>query len=214
MSQPQLAALANTSQPQIWRLENSERKLSKEWAERLAPHLGVRPVDLLFDNVMLSPDPPVSNILPFDSPSEKPNAIVRGQVDSGTKMIPVYGRAVGGVDGEFDMNGSLLGHVLAPPSLAGINGVYAVQVSGDSMSPRYEDGETCYIDPKYRVKRGDYVVAQIQFEEGGPLLAFVKKFCRQNSHELVLEQFNPPKELRFPATAVVTVHYIALAGNA
>jgi phage repressor protein C with HTH and peptisase S24 domain len=82
------------------------------------------------------------------------------------------------------------------------------------MSPRYEDGEICFVDPMRRVKKGDYVIAQIRMDEHGPLLAFVKKFIRHNSIELVLEQFNPPKELRFPASAVATVHFIALAGNA
>ena len=50
LSQAQLAELANTSAPQIHRLEQDVRKLTKEWAERLAPHLKVEPVDLLFGN--------------------------------------------------------------------------------------------------------------------------------------------------------------------
>lgn len=41
MSQQQLADLVGTSQPQIKRLEKGQRKLTKEWAERLAPHLGL-----------------------------------------------------------------------------------------------------------------------------------------------------------------------------
>ena len=151
----------------------------------------------------------------FTNPQvDSPNAMLRGAVEGQGIKIPLYGRAVGGVDGEFEMNGSLLGQVLAPPSLAGIKGVYAVQVAGTSMYPRYDDGETCFVDPKYRVKKGDYVVAQIQLEPEGPILAYVKKFCWHNNAELVLEQFNPPKQLRFDARSVVSVHYISLAGNA
>ncbi|WP_246388849.1 helix-turn-helix domain-containing protein [Microvirga mediterraneensis] len=48
LSQAQLAELAGTSQPQIKRLEDGERKLTKEWAERLAPHLHVSAEELLF----------------------------------------------------------------------------------------------------------------------------------------------------------------------
>lgn len=144
---------------------------------------------------------------------DSPNANIRGRIDGEAVSIPLYGRAVGGVDGEFDMNGSLLGYILAPPSLSGIKGVYAVQVSGDSMYPRYEDGETCVAVPDHRVKKGDYVVVQIKFEDDGPLLAFVKKFVRHNNEELILEQFNPAKELRFPSRSVVSVHYISIAGN-
>lgn len=139
---------------------------------------------------------------------EQPNAGAPKKIVAGATKIPVYGQAVGGVDGEFIMNGSLLYEVLAPPNLTETNGAYAVVVSGDSMSPRYEDGETVFVDPKRRPKRGDYVIAQIRNEENGPLLAYVKQFQRHNAHELIVSQFNPQKELRFNAENVETVHVI------
>ncbi|WP_370931006.1 helix-turn-helix domain-containing protein [Bartonella sp. DGB1] len=46
----QLAEKAGTTQPQIFRLETGQRKLTKEWAIRLAPHLGVNPKQLLFSD--------------------------------------------------------------------------------------------------------------------------------------------------------------------
>ncbi|WP_412057956.1 helix-turn-helix domain-containing protein [Bartonella sp. DGB2] len=46
----ELAKRAGTSQPQIFRLERGQRKLTKEWAIRLAPHLEVTPQQLLFPN--------------------------------------------------------------------------------------------------------------------------------------------------------------------
>jgi phage repressor protein C with HTH and peptisase S24 domain len=48
LTQAQLAELADTSQPQIKRLESGERELTRTWAERLAPHLGTTAVRLLF----------------------------------------------------------------------------------------------------------------------------------------------------------------------
>lgn len=143
-----------------------------------------------------------------------PNAIIGERITGAGRMIPVYGQAVGGVDGEFEMNGNILYEVMSPPVLSGISKAYAVQIAGESMWPRYEDGEVAFIDPMRRVKKGDYVVAQIKTEEHGPPLAYVKRFLRRNSEELVLEQFNPAKELRFRAQDVESVHYIALAGNA
>lgn len=49
LTQARLAEMAGTSQPQINRLEKGDRQLTKAWAERLAPHLGVAPVSLMFD---------------------------------------------------------------------------------------------------------------------------------------------------------------------
>jgi len=48
ISQAALAKLADTTAPQIHRLENGQRKLTRQWAERLAPHLHLKPEDLLF----------------------------------------------------------------------------------------------------------------------------------------------------------------------
>lgn len=214
LSQADLAEAVGTSQPQIKRLEAGDRKLTKEWAERLSPHLGVAAESLMFGN----PNDETIKVNPSSVAAQQvlelPNALIRDKVEGLGRKIPVYGQAVGGVDGEFLMNGSILYEVMAPPVISHISGAYAVQIAGESMLPRYEDGEIAFVDPKRRVKKGDYVIAQIRQEEHGPLLAYVKRFIRQNSIELVMEQFNPPKELRFAGNCVVSVHYIALAGSA
>lgn len=140
------------------------------------------------------------------------NAMIGEKVTEAGRTIPVYGQAVGGVDGEFLMNGNKLFEVLCPPSISPVAKAYAVQISGDSMEPRYFDGEIAFIDPTRRVFKGDFVVAQVQFDEHEPPLAYVKRFVRHNADELILEQFNPPKELRFPHDNVVSVHFVAMAG--
>ncbi|MEM1045676.1 MAG: helix-turn-helix transcriptional regulator [Pseudomonadota bacterium] len=48
LTQSELARLVGTSQAQIFRLENAERKLTVEWAERLAPALSASVETLLF----------------------------------------------------------------------------------------------------------------------------------------------------------------------
>ena len=48
LSQPQLAKLAETSVQNISRLERGDRQLTKPWAEKLAPHLGVGPQMVMF----------------------------------------------------------------------------------------------------------------------------------------------------------------------
>ena len=130
------------------------------------------------------------------------------------KLIPVYGQAVAGINGEFAFDGKKLFEVPCPPQLLNVENAYGVEVAGDTMSPRYEDGEIVYIDTVRRVKKGDYVVAQIMMrEEDSFPTAFIKRFIRHNEKELVLTQLNPAKELVFPHQHVVSVHYIALAGE-
>lgn len=145
--------------------------------------------------------------------NEPVNALVGDRLPRDVNTIPLYGHAIGGEDGEFVLNGQQLDNITAPPGLSGRDGAYAVTVAGFSMEPRYEDGETVYVDPNKRVVRSNYVVAQVQLEENGPVLAYIKRFVSHNSKELVLEQFNPPKTLKFPHECVVSVHYIVMGGR-
>lgn len=146
--------------------------------------------------------------------AEPSNASIGSKTRGDAVTIPLYGQAVGGIDGEFVLNeGNKLADIFAPPELESVSGAYAVTVSGESMSPRYEDGEVVYVHPTERPVRGDYVVAQIHNPNEGPPLAYVKRLIRHNEGGLVVEQLNPPKELRFEHRAVVSVHLILLGGK-
>lgn len=144
---------------------------------------------------------------------EPSNAMTMGQVLRSPVKIPQYGTAVGGEDGEFVLNGNHLDDVFAPPSLSGIPKAYAVLISGDSMSPRYDDGDTVFVHPKRRVKKGDYVIAQIHVQEHDAPLAYVKRLVRWTEKELILEQFNPEKTLTFDGKQVAGVHYVLRPGE-
>jgi len=148
-----------------------------------------------------------------ESVLEPSNAQITGTKVERGSTIPLYGAAVGGEDGEFVMNGNHLDDVFAPPSLSGIPDAYAVRVVGSSMSPRYEDDETVFVNPKRRVVRGDYVVAQIHVDEHEPPLAYIKRLVSYTKQKLVLEQFNPPKVLEFDGADVATVHYVLRSGE-
>ncbi len=201
LTQARLAELATTSQPQIRRLEAGERQLTKEWAERLAPHLGISASELMF-----GPMPDRSGHDPAA------NARLGDPLPDRRARIPVYGQAVGGVDGEFAMNGERLEDIFAPPSLSAVSGAYAVYVCGESMEPRYFDGEIVFVNPRKRVRRGDFVIAQVKADEHGPNLAYVKRFVRWNAQELVLSQYNPVREMRFATDRVVSVHLVVMGG--
>jgi phage repressor protein C with HTH and peptisase S24 domain len=143
----------------------------------------------------------------------RPNASANKMPAGVWRQIPVYGQAVAGVDGEFLMNGDVMFYSPAPSSVGSPN-AYAVRVAGESMSPRYFDGELVYVDPDRMPRKGDFVVVQVTMNEHDPPWGYVKQFVRRNTNELVLCQYNPAKELVFPNAAVVSVHVIVLAGTA
>ncbi|WP_173931362.1 LexA family transcriptional regulator [Chelativorans sp. Marseille-P2723] len=119
LSQSALAELVGTSQPQIRRLEAGERKLTKEWAERIAPHLGVTPEMLI-----------------FEKKTEQLEVIglpIMGIVRAGDW------RDISILDAEEERE---VIHVARDPRFPHAK-QYALLVSGDSMNLRFPDG--CYV---------------------------------------------------------------------
>ncbi|QWY83251.1 repressor protein C [Rhizobium phage RHph_X2_25] len=132
------------------------------------------------------------------------------------KLLPVLGEAVGGEDGEYIFNGSVLDYVDCPPSLENVPEAYAVYIDGESMVPRFRPGETVWVHPTRPARRGDDVVVQVHREsddDGAPPRGFVKEFVGWTSNKLVLQQYNPDKKIEFTREQVVSVHPIILAGK-
>lgn len=96
LSQQKLADAADTSQPQILRLEGSRRKLTKEWAERLAPHLGVSAETLMFppDDFEIVPEG-AGHVVDDSDGLEVPGEVAAGRFMSteGAVDETVYDRA-------------------------------------------------------------------------------------------------------------------------
>lgn len=130
------------------------------------------------------------------------------------RMLPVLGEAVGGEDGEYLFNGSVLDYVACPPSLVNVPNAYSVFVDGESMSPRYRSGETVYVHPTKPARRGDDVIVQVRAkDESMPPHGFIKEMVGWQGNKLVLHQYNPDKRIEFDRDDVVSVHPIVLSGK-
>lgn len=205
VSQKSLGDHVGTTRNAVSRWESGDASPASERFPAIAEHLNTTVEWLMMGNG--------DRDLPATPKREASNGSIIDLPLGHDGLLPVYGQAVAGVEGQFPMNGNILFWVVAPPQIARIDGAYAVGISGESMFPRYEDGEIAFVNPSRRVKKGDYVVAQVQVDEHEPPQAYVKRFLRHNDEELVLSQFNPPKELSFDHSKVVSVHYIELAGT-
>ena len=168
------------------------------------------------ENAMKTQYQPVLIDEPFEAYEENRFASVEDSlVDfEQNRLLPVYGQEVAGEHGEFDLDGNILFEVGCPPQLNQSINAYALEVSGETMWPRYQDGEIVFCDPLRRVKKGDFVVAQVLEDDNSKApKAFVKMFSHHNDKELVLEQFNPPQKLVFPHDKVLSVHKITFSGS-
>lgn len=130
-----------------------------------------------------------------------------------SRQIPLYSSALAGPDGAVTIGVDNMEQTESPTTLVSVPNAYAVRVSGESMEPRYFTGEIVYVHPTTPVKRGDFVVAQIS-ENGheGAIQGYVKRFVSIDDKQLVLEQLNPRKEMKFARNRVQSVHKIILGG--
>ncbi len=145
-------------------------------------------------------------------PSPNASFPPRYQAFSSDQSLPLLGQTIGGPNGRFILNGTEVGRVFTPPSLEGVEGAYAVRVYGTSMEPRYEAGETVWLNPHEPVRQGDDVVVQILTDEENGRESYIKKFVSQSSRVTRLWQHNPEEgeenELAFDTDKVFSVHKI------
>lgn len=196
----ELAAEVDTNRQNITRWSKGQRKLTVEWARKLAPFLQTSPDRLLLDTP-LSP-----TIIRPEGPEQsetKPAPDAPRFSEMGDFDVEVRGITVGGEDDEFYFNGKVLEHVRRPPGLTRKREVFAVEVSGDSMYPRYDPGDLVYAQ-RANPAAGDDVLIELYHPDDENLAgkSFVKTFVRRTGRRITCKQFNPPKDIEFDAGEV------------
>jgi phage repressor protein C with HTH and peptisase S24 domain len=103
-------------------------------------------------------------------------------------MVPLLGLAQAGAGGFFDPSGFPSGEgwdeVQLPSSTD--PGIYALEVTGDSMLPLYRDGDRIVVSRNEQVRRGDRVVVKTK---DGEVMA--KVLARQTANLVELHSLNP-----------------------
>lgn len=156
-----------------------------------------------------------NDLLPGPAPSDSSASVPRQSPpplpprNEMPRDVPVLGTAMGGNgEGAFELNqtGGIVDMVLRGPGIANSRKVFAIYVEGDSMWPRFRPGALVYCDPSRPPRIGDdVVVVMAAFEPGKPPQAYLKELVRRSASEIVTRQFNPDKEVRFPADQVQQV---------
>ncbi|WP_426163034.1 S24 family peptidase [Sandarakinorhabdus sp. DWP1-3-1] len=106
------------------------------------------------------------------------------------------------------MPGEIRGYTRRPPRISGNKAIYAMQVAGSSMEPRFEIGEVIYVDPRRIPGIGDYVVVQLRNGDDEVICAMVKRLARRNASTIELEQFNPQQRFSLKTCQVAAVHRV------
>ena len=119
--------------------------------------------------------------------------------------VPLLGLAEAGGGGFFDDSGFPVGQgwdEIALPYPSGDEPLYALEVSGQSMTPLYREGDIIVVSPGAAMRRGDRVVVRTK---AGEVMA--KVLQRRTAKTLELASINPEfPDLQF---AVDDVEWVA-----
>jgi phage repressor protein C with HTH and peptisase S24 domain len=125
--------------------------------------------------------------------------------------VPVVAQAAGSTLGNgatilFDQDP--LGWVQWLPGLAGLEGVYALEVTGDSMLPMFKPGKPVYVSPHTPAHKDDPVIIIEHRSSNGLAVGFIKVLVADRPDRIVARQLNPPLEIEFLKANGVTVHRV------
>lgn len=128
---------------------------------------------------------------PFHIPDYVPQKTTK--CFSQQKDLPVLGRAQGGDKGSMVVEESPIDWTFRPADLQGVQSAFAVYVTGNSMLPKYKEGDLAYIHPSLSPRKGRYVLVETKEHKG-----LIKQFIRWDNNALLVKQYNPDKEFHIP----------------
>lgn len=145
-------------------------------------------------------DEPLTLPSPVSSLSERRNRPPR--------RIPVYGyAAAGGVERVAINPGQVVDWADPPPFWNGMGDLMIVRIIGDSMEPRYFEGESVVVQIGLPPGKGQDCL--IEFHDGS---AVIKSYRGQRDGFVFAWQYNPAKgesnEVRYPGTDVKALHVV------
>lgn len=185
LTQEGMAEIAGCTAQYIGQLERGERRIKTDFITDLVKNLhaqgytSVRPSDFL--------------------EGENPATY------SFAQTAPVYGQPSGASGSSMSLNDrSVVDHAPVRPNM-GNEGFFMI-VIGDSMEPRYEQGERIAVNRTLPPKKGKDCV--IEFIDG---TAVLRRFLSMNEKTLACEQLNPQKKLTYSMAEVTAVY--AVVGN-
>lgn len=134
----------------------------------------------------------------FGGPAQaQPNVAARANwaanpnPDGAPRDLPVYGSAQGGPEG-MTIDYQPIEWMRRPPNLEGVVDAFAFYVVGDSMEPRFRQGERLLVHPKRPPRPGEDVLLILKPDaEGAEVNAMVKTLVALTSRTAKVAQYNP-----------------------
>lgn len=125
-----------------------------------------------------------------------PASALPGSIADAPQNVPILGSVFGGVSGDRFSMGQAVDFARRLPGIANNKTVFALYVRGDSMFPRFAEGDLIYVDPGRVSRIGDDVLIELAGEAAGdPPFAIVKRLVARSASKITVRQFTPDREI-------------------
>ena len=118
--------------------------------------------------------------------------------------MPVFGHTT--ENNEVSLTQGAISWISAPVDVPKIDNAYAVQVSNDSMEPRFWAGETVIAQPLRPARLNDYIVLQIKVDEETE--ARLVQLLHRTDEFLTVQNYKPGNSYDVNNDDVIAAHYI------
>lgn len=130
-----------------------------------------------------------------------------GDYQFGPDTVPILGHANGSQDAVVINMDNEIGRALRHPNQKGLKDGFALYAAGDSMSPRYMEGELVYAVANKPPLNGSDCFIEMRNGE-----AFLKQFVRKTDEHVICRQFNPAKDWKRQLSDVKAIHAVVGRG--
>lgn len=122
--------------------------------------------------------------------------VSRVEAPLGARDLPVFAAVEGG-DGELVVSTEPVDLVPRPWYMGEVKDGYGVIVTGESMVPAYEPGDTAIVNPRLPYMRGKVHIFTCE-SDNSHFRASIKTLVKVTETEWIVEQHNPPKTYSLP----------------
>jgi phage repressor protein C with HTH and peptisase S24 domain len=94
------------------------------------------------------------------------------------------------------------------PGLRGLEGIYGLEVTGDSMVPMFKPGKPVYVSPHSPVRKDDPIIVIEHKSSNGNAVGFIKIMVADRRDRVITRQLNPPLEISFMKAPGLSIHRV------